>query len=59
MASNHPDFEKKVADIIRLYLNPQAHTAVFSVDEKTAIQSLYRKDPVLPLSPGTRRKARF
>jgi transposase len=25
---------------------------VFSVDEKTAIQALDRKDPVLPLSPG-------
>jgi transposase len=28
------------------------HAAVFSVDEKTAIQALDRKDPVLPLSPG-------
>jgi hypothetical protein len=25
---------------------------VFCVDEKTAIQALDRKDPVLPLSPG-------
>jgi hypothetical protein len=25
---------------------------VFGVDEKTAIQALDRKDPVLPLSPG-------
>src|SRR5919109_364876 len=52
MASNDPDFEKKPADIIGLYLNPPAHAAVFSVDEKTAIQALDRKDPVLPLSPG-------
>ncbi len=52
MASNDPDFEKKAADIIGLYLNPPAHAAVFSVDEKTAIQALDRKDPVLPLSPG-------
>jgi hypothetical protein len=50
MASNDPDFEKKAADIIGLYLNPPAHAAVFSVDEKTAIQALDRKDPVLPLS---------
>jgi hypothetical protein len=28
------------------------HAAVFCVDEKTAIQALDRKDPVLPLSPG-------
>src|SRR5712671_866414 len=52
MASNDPDFEKKAADIIGLYLHPPAHAAVFSVDEKTAIQALDRKDPVLPLSPG-------
>ena len=52
MASNDPDFEKKTADIIGLYLHPPAHAAVFSVDEKTAIQALDRKDPVLPLSPG-------
>ncbi len=52
MASNDPDFEQKAADIIGLYLNPPAHAAVFSVDEKTAIQALDRKDPVLPLSPG-------
>ena len=34
MASNDPDFEKKAADIIGLYLNPPAHAAVFCVDEK-------------------------
>lgn len=52
MASNDPQFEHKAADIIGLYLNPPAHAAVFCVDEKTAIQALDRKDPVLPLSPG-------
>lgn len=52
MASNDPDFEKKTADIIGLYLNPPAHAAIFCVDEKTHIQALDRKDPVLPLSPG-------
>src|SRR6516165_7198721 len=52
MASNDPDFEQKAADIIGLYLNPPAHAAVFCVDEKTHIQALDRKDPVLPLSPG-------
>jgi transposase len=52
MASNDPQFEQKAADIIGLYLNPPAHAAVFCVDEKTAIQALDRKDPVLPLSPG-------
>jgi transposase len=52
MASNDPQFEQKAADILGLYLNPPAHAAVFCVDEKTAIQALDRKDPVLPLSRG-------
>ena len=52
MASNDPEFEAKAADIIGLYMNPPQHAAVFCVDEKTAIQALNRKDPVLPLSPG-------
>lgn len=52
MMSNDPDFETKAADVIGLYLNPPEHAAVFSVDEKTAIQALDRKDRMLPLSPG-------
>lgn len=52
MASDDPDFERKAADILGLYLNPPQHAAVFCVDEKTAIQALDRLDPVLPLSPG-------
>ena len=45
MASQDADFESKAADIIGLYLNPPQHAAIFSVDEKTAIQALDRKDP--------------
>jgi hypothetical protein len=52
LASKDPDFERKAADIIGLYLNSPQHAAVFCVDEKTAIQALDRLDPVLPLSPG-------
>src|SRR5439155_1065366 len=52
VASTDPDFEAKAADIIGLYLDPPAHAAVFCVDEKTAIQALDRRDPVLPMSPG-------
>jgi len=52
MQSDDPDFERKAADVIGLYLNPPQHAAVFAVDEKTAIQALDRLDPVLPLSPG-------
>lgn len=52
LASNDPAFETKAAEVIGPYLDPPAHAAVFCVDEKTAIQALDRKDPVLPLSPG-------
>ena len=51
-ASNDPDFETKAADVIGLYMNPPQHAAVFCVDEKTAIQALDRRDPILPMSPG-------
>jgi len=52
MQSDDPDFERKAADVIGLYINPPQHAAVFAVDEKTAIQALDRLDPILPLSPG-------
>jgi len=52
MASNDPDCEAKAADVIGLYLHPPQHAVVLCLDEKTAIQALDRKDPVLPLSPG-------
>jgi len=52
MASDDPEFHKKAADVIGLYLKPPTHAVVFCVDEKTAIQALDRLDPVLPLSPG-------
>jgi transposase len=51
-ASNDPDFESKAADVIGLYMNPPQRAAVFCVDEKTAIQALDRRDPILPMSPG-------
>ena len=50
--STDPEFEPKAADVIGLYLEPPQHAAIFSLDEKTAIQALDRLDPVLPLSPG-------
>src|SRR4051794_5139874 len=52
MASDDPEFERKAADIIGLYLHPPPHAALFCVDEKSAIQALVRLDPVLPMSPG-------
>jgi transposase len=52
MASDDPDFERKAADVIGLYLNLPQHAAVFRADEKSAIQALDRLDPVLPMSSG-------
>ena len=52
MASDDPQFHKKAADVIGLYLKPPTNAVVFCVDEKTAIQALDRLDPVLPLSAG-------
>ena len=52
MASNDLEFEAKAAAVIDLYVNPPPDATVFCVDEKTAIQALDRRDPILPFSPG-------
>jgi transposase len=59
MTSDDPDFAKKAADVIGLYLKPPTNAVVFCVDEKTAIQALDRLDPVLPLSPGRAKRHGF
>ena len=52
MASNDRHVQAKAAEVIGLSLNPPANAAVFSVDEKTAIQAVHRKDRMLALSPA-------
>jgi transposase len=47
-----PEFEKKMLDIVGLYMNPPENAIVFSVDEKTQIQALDRTQPELPLRMG-------
>jgi len=47
-----PEFEKKMLDIVGLYMNPPENAIVFSVDEKTQIQALDRTQPELPLRIG-------
>lgn len=42
LASDDPDFERKAADVIGLYLNPPQHAAVLCVDGKSAIQAFKR-----------------
>jgi transposase len=50
--SNDPLFVEKVRDIVGLYLNPPEHAVVLCVDEKSQIQALDRKQPILPMQPG-------
>jgi transposase len=54
--SDDPDFERKVLDICRLYLDaPRLYREgdlVLCVDEKTGIQALQRARPTRPAEPG-------
>ena len=50
--SSDPQFARKVRDIVGLYMNPPDKAIVLSVDEKSQIQALDRKQPILPLRPG-------
>jgi transposase len=50
--SNDPNFEKKLDDVVGLYLSPPENAIVLCVDEKSQIQALERSQPILPLRPG-------
>lgn len=50
--SNDPEFEKKMINIIGLYMNPPENALVLCVDEKTQIQALDRTQPELPMRSG-------
>ena len=50
--STDPDFDRKMADIVGLYLNPPEKALVLCVDEKSQIQALDRTQPMLPMRPG-------
>jgi transposase len=50
--SNDPQFEKKLVDVVGLYLNPPQRAAVFCFDEKTQCQALDRTQPSLPMTRG-------
>lgn len=54
--SPDPEFEKKMLDIVGLYLNPPQNALVLSVDEKTQIQALDRTQPELPMKKGKARR---
>ena len=50
--SNDPEFEKKLVDIVGLYMKPPQKAVVFSVDEKPQVQALERKQAILPMQPN-------
>jgi hypothetical protein len=47
-SSNDPNFAEKVENVLALYMDPPAHAAVVSIDEKSQIQALDRTQPGLP-----------
>jgi len=50
--SKDPEFEKKMTNIVGLYMNPPENAIIICVDEKTQIQALDRTQPELPLRSG-------
>lgn len=50
--SKDPEFEKKMMNIVGLYMNPPENALVICVDEKTQIQALDRTQPELSLKSG-------
>lgn len=50
--SKDPNFEKKLIDVVGLYLEPPEKALVLSLDEKTQVQALDRTQPSLPLVRG-------
>lgn len=57
--SKDPEFERKQAEIVGLYLNPPENALVICVDEKTGMQALGRKHPDKPVKPGKPAKREF
>jgi transposase len=45
-------FVEKLRDVVGLYVDPPAHAAVLSVDEKSQIQAIDRTQPGLPMKKG-------
>jgi transposase len=50
--SNDPDYDRKKADVLSLYLDPPEGEAVVCLDEKTQIQALSRRVPLRRSRPG-------
>ncbi len=50
--STDPEFSKKAADIVALYLHPEQNAVVLCIDEKPSIQALSREQGWLKLPDG-------
>ena len=50
-SSTDPEFEPKMLAIVGLYMRPPENALVLSIDEKTSIQALDRRQPLLPMKP--------
>jgi transposase len=50
--STDKHFEKKLTDVVGVYLNPPDKAVVLCVDEKTQVQALDRTQPGLPMKKG-------
>jgi len=50
--STDPRFEKKLVDVVGLYLNWPERAVVLCADEKSQVQALERSEPSLPMTPG-------
>jgi hypothetical protein len=55
-ASNDPEFEEKLVDVVGLYLDPPDNAVVLCMDEKSSLQALVRTQPSLPVVPGRGRR---
>jgi transposase len=54
-----PEFERKMDEIVNLYLAPPRNSRLLCIDEKTGIQALERRYPTLPMRPGQIERREF
>jgi transposase len=54
-----PEFERKMDEIVNLYLAPPRNSRLLCIDEKTGIQALERRYPTLPVRPGQIERREF
>jgi hypothetical protein len=54
-----PEFERKLAEIVHLYLAPPRNSRLLCLEEKTGIRALERRYPTLPRRPGQSERREF